>query len=366
MREEHLPFIDWMKAFGIAIIVYGHAAGSTVNAYTSPIEAKQLGVAAFLFVLGYALARERRTAADVVVRRLFTLYLIGIASAILLSAIYLLSSRGAALGNFLPFVFGANVLMLQDGFPANPTTWYIATYVHIVLLWAVLHNTFTLARWMLPVVIVAEVTLRVLFVDVVGPFFAYMALSNWLTVLLWGALQGQRAEADAPAPSWVGGVLVVAGLVALSITLSGTMLATPGFPFDTIVPGAPPAKALLASMLVTAAYVGCADALFRLTRVLRTPALVRFFARNTLVIFIGHMPMLYLLDPYLTDQNAWVARGIELLVCLPGLGLLSEVVMRVLQPERLRARLLTLLDLTPRPPRRVAVTNEASVGRSMD
>ena len=53
-------------SFGIAIIVYGHVAGSTINSLTPPIQPKQLGVASFLFVLGYTLAREVRPALEVV------------------------------------------------------------------------------------------------------------------------------------------------------------------------------------------------------------------------------------------------------------------------------------------------------------
>ena len=55
----------------------------------------------------------------------------------------------------------------------------------------------------------------------IGPFFGYMALSNWLVVLLWGAFQGQRDRANTKEPHWVGGMIVLAGLVALSLAVFG-------------------------------------------------------------------------------------------------------------------------------------------------
>jgi fucose 4-O-acetylase-like acetyltransferase len=366
MGDRRLAFVDWMKCFGISIIVYGHVAGSTINAYTSPIEAKQLGVACFLFVVGYTLAQERRRAVEVVVRRLFTLYVVGLAAALVLTVLSLVTANGAKLGNFLPFALGANVLMLQDGFPANPTTWYIATYIHVILLYVLLRNRFSLRLWMLPVALVAEIVLRIVFVRAIGPFFAYMALTNWLGALLWGALQGQRAETGASRPHWSGGIAVLAGLTALSLAVSGPMLAHPGFPFDTLVPGAPLAAALVASIATSAAYLGCPDALFRLTQTVPAPAIVRCFARNTLVIFIGHMPLFYFLEAHLGISDFWISRGIELLICLPGLALLSEAIMRVLQPETLRTRFMAVIDQVQRPSQRLPATDQASTGHAID
>ena len=214
MRDHDLPFIDWMKAFGIFIIVYGHVAGSTINHLTAPIEAKQIGVACFLFVAGYSLSRETRPAFEVIVRRLFVLYVVGIALALLISVLsYTLAGR-AQLGNFLPFVFGANVLILENAFPANPTTWYIATYVHIVVLWAIFGRGVRVTVGAVAAVAIAEIALRIVFVNAVGSFFAYMALTNWMAVLLWGAWQGQRGDAASRTTSdWMVGAALLALLV---------------------------------------------------------------------------------------------------------------------------------------------------------
>lgn len=339
-RSDELPFIDWMKAIGIFVIVYGHIAGSTINHLTAPIEAKQIGVACFLFVVGFALVRERRPAIEVVVRRLFVLYVVGIALAVIISIISYVATGRAQLGNFLPFVFGANVLILENAFPANPTTWYIATYVHIVLLWAMFGRGARITVWMLVAAALAEVGVRIVLVDAVGSFFAYMALTNWMVALLWGAWQGQRAyrpERSSTRDVAVGAT-VLAALVIVWPMIGAPALAGDGFPYKSLVPGTPLGFAIVVSIAVSVLYVAYADALFRLTRRLPAPAPVRLLARNTVVIFIVHMPLFYILDVQLAALGFWSQKVIELLVCLILPAIASECMMRVVPFDRLLAR----------------------------
>ena len=54
------------------------------NPLTPPFNPKQLGVAFFLFVTGYSLAREQRPWSEVLPRRLFEVYLYGISFALLI------------------------------------------------------------------------------------------------------------------------------------------------------------------------------------------------------------------------------------------------------------------------------------------
>src|SRR6478672_3451877 len=73
-----LSFIDWMKTAGIVVIVVGHVAARTSDWMTPPIYPKQLGVAFFVFVTGYTLAREQRPVWRVLFNRLFDVYVFGI------------------------------------------------------------------------------------------------------------------------------------------------------------------------------------------------------------------------------------------------------------------------------------------------
>lgn len=121
MTRERLAFIDWFKAIGISLVVYGHLVGWTINRFFPPIFPKQLGVALFVFVAGYSLASETRSVGVVLARRLFEIVFLGLLFAVLISAIGAVRGTGLDLSNYMPFVFGANVL--RDSFPANPTTW---------------------------------------------------------------------------------------------------------------------------------------------------------------------------------------------------------------------------------------------------
>src|SRR4051812_10234200 len=126
MTHPRLAFIDWMKSLGILLIVYGHVS-ATADHLVPPIYPKQLGVAFFLFTTGYALAREVRPGRVVLFNLLFIFFLFGIPFPLLLTGINYLLLSNFTETNYLPFLLGFTVPF--DNFPANPTTWYIGTYI---------------------------------------------------------------------------------------------------------------------------------------------------------------------------------------------------------------------------------------------
>jgi Acyltransferase family len=251
------------------------------------------------------------------------------------------------LSNYLPFLAGANVLMLQNAFPVNPTTWYIATYVHVVLLWALVGHRLHVRLWMLPCAAVGEIAVRVLLADAAGPYVAYMALPNWLTVLVWGTWLGQHAEDEPTVRTELTGLarsaVILAVLLVLWPVVGAGLHAYPGFPFEAIGTNAPLRVAVFVSIVTTLLYVGYPDCLLRLTRFVPAPLPVQFLAGNTLVIFIGHMPVFYALAPLLEPQlSFWAAKSAELLICVFGLGLVSELMFRALKVEALRNRFVRI------------------------
>jgi hypothetical protein len=94
------PFVDWMKAIGMGLIVYGHTTHAATVA--APIYVKQLGVALFLFATGFTLAREQRSPGEVLFNRLFQTWMFGLALAVLITAEGAATGSGLALSNFLP------------------------------------------------------------------------------------------------------------------------------------------------------------------------------------------------------------------------------------------------------------------------
>src|SRR4029450_2808150 len=125
---------DWLKAVGIALIVQGHVAAATVGWATPPVYPKQLGVALFVCAMGYSLGLERRDGWRVVYNRAFEMMLFGLMCALAMSVAGVLLFSDFVESHYLPLALGSNVFL--DAFPANPTTWYIGTYLHLLGLWA--------------------------------------------------------------------------------------------------------------------------------------------------------------------------------------------------------------------------------------
>jgi fucose 4-O-acetylase-like acetyltransferase len=319
----YAPFLDWMKAAGITLIVYGHVTGAWPLVALPPIYSKQLGVALFLFALGYVLAGERRDPWQVVVRRLRPLYAWGLGLAVVLSVVEY-AARGRILkSNYAPFLGGANLLIL-DGLPANPTTWYVGAYLHALLLWALLFHRVRVTLPVLALAVAAEVVVRAVLWDTAGGFLAYMALTNWAGALLLGAWYGQRGPAARPAGTLAAAMVVLVAVVATTELARGAV--RPEFPF--MEPAAPGwGGRLLVSAGVSVLYGGVTWLVFAATRPLEAPAAVRFLARNTLLVFLAHMPLYYLLQPVLRQAvpEPNLRAALMLLVCLPGLAALSDL-----------------------------------------
>jgi peptidoglycan/LPS O-acetylase OafA/YrhL len=105
MRPAQLPFVDWLKCLGILLIVTGHVAARPFNHLAPPIYPKQLGVALFLFVLGFGLANETRARRAVLFNRLFDLYLYALPLALIISAFaHVVSGRVSVGLNAVEFV----------------------------------------------------------------------------------------------------------------------------------------------------------------------------------------------------------------------------------------------------------------------
>lgn len=334
MGRTHLPFIDWLKSAGMALIVFGHVS-SAADALVPPIYPKQLGVASFVFLTGHSLARESRGGARVVFDRLFEVYLFGLATALVLGLVKLARVGDPNESNFLPFLAGANVLL--DGFPANPTTWYIGCYIQIVIIWAVCLRGRGVTPRTVALVGVAEVAARAALLGAGRPFAAYMNVLNWATVFGLGLLAGRRAAEKQPR-GLARPLLGLGLLVAAWPLVVRPFVAEPGFPMMRL--GVGPALIGLAatSLAVTLAYASFTWAAFRLAVRLAPSALAAFLARNTLIVFLTHMPIYYMIHDPMTRRvaNGTIRVALEFLVCFPLLAVASELVRRVTRPGALR------------------------------
>jgi fucose 4-O-acetylase-like acetyltransferase len=344
MSVARLAFIDWMKAIGITLVVYGHVSGWTINEYFPPIFPKQLGVALFVFVAGYSLASERRPVMEVLVRRLFELLFIGGVFAVALSLLGLAVDGAPRLSNFMPLVFGSNVLV--NNFPANPTTWYIGTYIHLMLAWALVVRHIRVTTAVLIGVLVLEVTLRALFWRHLGGFQAYMLLSNWLGCFLLGRAAGQAAMLGPHVRSrgaelaWMLVVAAIGWLVAYPSL--GEPLDLLG-PFRPVTGGTSDAMRLLLSAAVSALYLGTCWALYHLTRRLPRSSVAEFLSAHTLFVFVAHMPVMYAIDPLMADWSRVAQSGVRLVVCFGLVAAAGAAFRRIVPLTSMRDAVLSRL-----------------------
>ena len=329
MTAARLAFIDWMKAIGMFLIVFGHVVGGPLNFLTPPIYQKQLGVAFFLFATGFTLARETRPVRRVVFNRLFEILLVGSVFAVLMTVASLATGGRGQLSNYLPLALGANVVL--NHFPANPTTWYIGTYLHVILVWAAGARFLRPTLALLVAGVVAEIVIRAALWTSVGPFVAYMALSNWMTVLLLGMYAG-RVGNTGPPPWWT----IVAALAVATPLACGLI-----WPFDAAFPfRAQPAAGgwnrLVASVGVSLFYAGATWLAFQVTSRLGRSRVVEFLAAQTMIIFVVHMPLYYALQPLVSAWPSWTRAVAMLIVCYVGLALAGALVYRWLRPASMR------------------------------
>lgn len=339
MSAPRLPFIDWMKAIGMFLIVFGHVVPGPLNYLTPPIYQKQLGVAFFLFVTGFTLARETRPAARVVVNRLFEIVLIGGAFALLVTAVSFAAGGRGQLSNYLPLLFGANVVI--DNFPANPTTWYIGTYMHVILLWAAARRVLRPTPALLLASVVVEVLVRAALWTAAGPFVAYMMLPNWMTVWLLGLHAGRPSNASSETPPpWT--------TAAAALAVAAPLLCGVVWPFDDgfplrALPAAGPYSRLVASVGVSLFYIGATWLAFRAIARLRRSRAVEFLAAQTVIVFVVHMPVYLALQPLIRPWPAWARAVSMLLVCYVGLSWAGALINRWVRPVALRDRVAQLV-----------------------
>ena len=336
MPRDYEPWIDWLKTVGLTLIVVGHVADTAVAGLLPPIYPKQLGVALFLYAAGYGLARETRPAGQVIARRLFDIYLFGIAIAAIMSVLGYVEDGNLRESNYLPFLAGVNVAL--DAFPANPTTWFIGTYLHLLVAWAVVLRRIDVNGRVLILLLAIEVAIRGLLLETGAVFTAYMNLFNWVTVFTMGTLHGRRVGRPWPA---IPSLVLLVGFFALWGVFVVPTPRAAGFPFMALTI---PFASIVTSAAVSALYVFVTFAAAGIARGLPAARPVRFVARHTVIVFIGHMPVYFALVPFIATvtPHYWLRVALHLAACYGGLLLVSAAVFSMVPRERMLERLLTI------------------------
>jgi hypothetical protein len=340
--QNRVDFIDWLKAVGMLLIVFGHYFGEPFDQLTQPIYPKQLGVAFFVFVMGWGLASETRPQWQVVYNRLFPMYFWGLAIAVFISLLFMLTKGHPASTNYLPFFAGINVL--GDFFPSNPTTWYIGTYLHILLLWAVFMRKVKVTLPLILLVLLCEIAIRSIFIEFERLFTGYMLISNWITVFLLGMYMHQQKDSHNTIQALMI-ILLWAILLFTWVNLLNPFDITRSFPIRLPVDHSTLTSSIVVSVAVSFVYLS--NTLLAVKFFSRIPAnkVVRFFSRNTIFIFIGHMPLYGIAEPIarVFIESGWGKRAIIVFIMYVGLALLSETLHRLLNISKYKANLWQFL-----------------------
>ncbi len=342
MSRQRINFIEWMKALGMFVIIYGHTNGHAIFNPTLPVNLKQIGVVFFVFSTGYLLAGETRAWLRVFFNRLFELFLFGILFSVLMSIVRYYQFGNLAESNYLPFMFGLNVVF--NAFPANPSLWYIGTYIHLLAIWALFLRHLKIRPWMIVAVIPVEIGIRIALMRYAGDFIAYQALTNWASVLLLGMYLGQQSAGDRLDDSKLSLAAYTGGLViAVSawMWVANQIGVTVSNPFGRLQSGGEYTMLVSTAASVSLIYIMWAILGFQVFRRLQAGPTVQFFGRNSMICFIIHMPLIFAISPWLyelpgIESSPYVRLAANLLIFYVGACLLSEWMRKVLKPAELR------------------------------
>ena len=326
---KHQNFIDLMKAVGMFLIIYGHIVGDPANLYnqlTQPIHTKQIGVAFFVFITGWGLANNVRPPLRAVFNRIFPFYLYGISFALFLSVLFFFIKDDTNPSNYMPFVLGVNVFF--NYFPANPTTWYIGTYLHILLFWYFFMQGKPISKRHLVLAFIVENGVRSLFMAWEQDYIAYMLLPNWLTVFLLGMYLHQKQQ-EPTSPFVFMLITAWVGVFIFSTSVANVIGFDDAFPFRNMTSDFS-LSLPLESLLISATYIVHTLLFFEIARRLPGHSIISFFARATLITVIIHIPIIFETAQYFYTlfESKDVARIVFIFVIYIGTAVVSEIIQK--------------------------------------
>ncbi len=332
---KQIPLIDWFKAVGIFLIVFGHLDGDLTNTMTSPIRLKQLGVVLFVFIMGWQLRQDKREIKLILFNRLFKILFWSIGFAIFMSILGIISEGKIYKSNYMPFFAGVNVLF--DYFPANPTTWFIGTYIHIVILWAILFKRIKISKKLITLSLVSEFLIRGFLMNY-GVYRSYMLFFNWQTVFLLGMYCGEQENSKHEPGFGVSVLLYGAFIFFWAIGVSFIDMLT-DFPFRLVQIGNIDLNFMATSFLISLVYTGHAFLFYHFSRHLPDNKAISFFARNSLFIFLAHMPLWYFIAPYMKAMIAFHPLRLlaDLAILYVGIGLVSSILLGFIPADRIKS-----------------------------
>jgi hypothetical protein len=171
-------------------------------------------------------------------------------------------------------------------------------------------------------------------------FTGYMLITNWLTVFLLGMYMHHQKDNH----NNIKALLVILLWIILLFTwasLLNPLNITKSFPFRLPAEHATLISSIALSVAISFVYLS--NTLLAVNFFSRIPAnrLVRFFSRNTIFIFIGHMPLYEIAEPIarIFVESGWGKRAIVVFIMYVGLAILSESLHKLLNLNKYKTML---------------------------
>ena len=226
----------------------------------------------------------------------------------------------------MPFVLGVNVFF--NYFPANPTTWYIGTYLHILLFWYFFMQGKPISKRHLVLAFIVENGVRSLFMAWEQDYIAYMLLPNWLTVFLLGMYLHQKQQ-EPTSPFVFMLITAWVGVFIFSTSVANVIGFDDAFPFRNMTSDFS-LSLPLESLLISATYIVHTLLFFEIARRLPGHSIISFFARATLITVIIHIPIIFETAQYFYTlfESKDVARIVFIFVIYIGTAVVSEIIQK--------------------------------------
>jgi hypothetical protein len=176
-----------------------------------------------------------------------------------------------------------------------------------------------------------------------------MLLFNWTAVFLLGMWYGRAHSAASRTPgTLIATLTLLVGLAVLWPLLANRIPANTDFPFRLLHVGGGWADFATTSATISFVYLAYTWCVFQVTRRLPDARLVAFFARNTLLVFLAHMPIYaWMLRQPFWPRNYATRIAIQFFICFVLLAIASEFVVRLINPKALRTRAYQFLNREP-------------------
>lgn len=179
---------------------------------------------------------------------------------------------------------------------------------------------------------VVECVTRAVLLAMNQDFIAYMILPNWLTVFLLGGYLWDKKDTQWQ-PKAIAIIVLWVLILAIWASPWNVFFNSGTLPFRGLTLADEASSVWFTpaySLLISIVYLVNTWALFELLRRLPKLQWVEFFARNSLITFIIHMPLIYGLMRvvYAQFEHAWMGRLALIMIIFVGCALVSELLQR--------------------------------------